>query len=772
MALESLEERCLLSYTEFPVPTPASGLTALTSGPDGNLWFLEFRANQVGKISTDGVFTEYPIPTPNSQPAGLAAGPDGNLWFAEFNGNQIGRITPKGAVTEFPGPTPNSHLEQITAGADGNLWFLDDAGGPGRRGAVGRITPAGDITEFPVVPQLNGGTHRIAAGPDGNVWFAEIGALGRVTPTGDITLFPLHPANIVSGIVAGPDGNVWFTDAEARAVGRMNPTTGKVTAFQVPSGNIPSDITVGPNGNLWFAEQSVRALVNNGIAEVTTDGTFTEFTDPNPGTLPVALANGADGNVFFTDQGRNAIVRFLDDGLPRPLFQPVVTYATDVSPFTVQTADLRGNGTLDLVTGNEFHLIGQTRVPGSVSVLLGNGDGTFGQRVDYPAGNSPRAVAVGNFTGRGILDLVVADEGFFDESGGLRILRGNGDGTFQLAQNILLGRSVFDVVAGDFRHTGHLDLIISTSAGIQELRGNGDGTFQDPVSISTLRGRLTVADFNHDGSLDLAVASSTTVQVFLGHGDGTFALTQEFATGSQFGIVNVLAADLRANGTLDLVLGGAFDGRSQVALGNGDGTFQAPVPVAGFGDFTAGVAVADLTGNGIPDLVLTLSGGVRVLLGNGDGTTFRFGGDFPTGDGVDPFAVAVADLNGDGRPDIVAANSFGGSVGVLINTGAGFGPGTAPGAHHPGAGGRRADGSQLPLPTATHPLAVAARSVPAAASAQAAALAAADSVFATHRGEFASFLLTAAHRKALAQGSGDGLDPLADDLALLASAVS
>jgi hypothetical protein len=153
--------------------------------------------------------------------------------------------------------------------------------------------------------------------------------------------------------------------------------------------------------------------VNNGIAEVTTDGAFTEFTDPNPGALPVSIATGADGNLFFTDQNRNAIVRFLDDGLPRPPFQPVATYVTDVSPFTVQTADLRGNGTLDLVTGNEAHVVpGGTQVRGSVSVLLGNGDGTFQTHVDYQAGFSPRAVAIGDFTGNGIPDLVVAVRAF------------------------------------------------------------------------------------------------------------------------------------------------------------------------------------------------------------------------------------------------------------------------------------------------------------------------------------------------------------------------
>jgi hypothetical protein len=83
--------------TEFPVLTPSGGPGGIAAGPDGNLWFTERNANQIGRITTAGVVTEFVIPTAASQPEGIAAGPDGNLWFTERNGNKIGRITAGGA---------------------------------------------------------------------------------------------------------------------------------------------------------------------------------------------------------------------------------------------------------------------------------------------------------------------------------------------------------------------------------------------------------------------------------------------------------------------------------------------------------------------------------------------------------------------------------------------------------------------------------------------------------------------------------------------------
>ena len=130
-----------LTVNDFPVPVQYTGPQGITAGPDGNLWFTEYAANQIGRITPAGVITEFPIPTTNSGPWGIVAGSDGNLWFTERLGQSIGRITPTGVLTEFPDPA-HSPLS-IAAGADGNLWFTSGS-------KICRITPTGSITEFPV----------------------------------------------------------------------------------------------------------------------------------------------------------------------------------------------------------------------------------------------------------------------------------------------------------------------------------------------------------------------------------------------------------------------------------------------------------------------------------------------------------------------------------------------------------------------------------------------------------------------------------------------
>jgi streptogramin lyase len=102
--------------TEYPIPTAGSIPLHITAGPDGALWFTEYRGNKIGRITTAGVITEYPVPTASSYVARISSGPDGTLWFTEPGADKIGRITTAGVITEYPVPTASSNVDDITAG--------------------------------------------------------------------------------------------------------------------------------------------------------------------------------------------------------------------------------------------------------------------------------------------------------------------------------------------------------------------------------------------------------------------------------------------------------------------------------------------------------------------------------------------------------------------------------------------------------------------------------------------------------------------------------
>jgi streptogramin lyase len=147
------------TVTEYPVPTPNALLIRITAGPDGALWFAEYFGNKIGRITVTGQVTEYPIPSapPLDTPAGqlmtsgplqVAVGPDRALWFTEFNANQIGRLTTDGQFTEYPVPTPKSSPYQIVAGPDGALWFTENDGNK-----IGRLA----LVTAPGLPNTGGG---------------------------------------------------------------------------------------------------------------------------------------------------------------------------------------------------------------------------------------------------------------------------------------------------------------------------------------------------------------------------------------------------------------------------------------------------------------------------------------------------------------------------------------------------------------------------------------------------------------------------------------
>jgi len=213
--------------------------------------------------------------------------------------------------------------------------------------------------------------------------------------------------------------------------------------------------------------------------------------------------------------------------------------------------------------------------------------------VSYPLGGGPPAVAVGDFTGTGVADLVVAN------GTSVSVFLGKGDGTFAPAQNYAVDGGAESVAVGDFNNDGKLDIITVDYSGfgngstVSVLLGNGNGTFQPalnygvPAGIPQSANLLAVGDFNKDGKLDVAVAgnvytgggyySTPYVNVLIGNGAGGFSADNSYALPSgAYGwevADGVAVGDFTGNGNLDLAVG--TDSGVDVLLGNGDGTFGA-----------------------------------------------------------------------------------------------------------------------------------------------------------------------------------------------------
>ena len=299
--------------------------------------------------------------------------------------------------------------------------------------------------------------------------------------------------------------------------------------------------------------------------------------------------------------------------------------------------------------------------------FLGNGDGTFQTAVSYPVG--PKSgldnVVVADFNGDGKPDLAVSVAG--NES--ISIFLGNGDGTFQTATTIPSMWGAQWIAAGDFNGDGKVDLAVLTLLGIQIFLGKGDGTFTAPglftyYSVDAGTGAIAVADFNGDHKLDLAVVNQngSTVSVLRGNGDGTFQAKVDYTAGNT--LVSITAGDFNGDGKPDLAVvdfgSSSVAGDVAILLGNGDGSFQAAVsyPVAKNPQF---VTIGDFNGDGIPDLAIAKGAVLQrlsVLLGNGDGS---FQAPWTFGVGSDPTAAVAADFNLDGKMDIASANSASGN---------------------------------------------------------------------------------------------------------------
>jgi hypothetical protein len=522
------------------------------------------------------------------------------------------------------------------------------------------------------------------------------------------------PVILTATVTAGNSpisaGLVLFCEATAKFC-ENNSALG-IAQMSFPAATASVKIGSGPVGNhsykaVFRANDNYASSVSNTVtyAVIGTYGSSTMLA--SSGTIGNYSLQGTVTGAGSLDTGPTGSISFLDTstgnnllGTENLIVKTLSTTFVQIPPFAIgvnpqkttraeaiASAYLDSDNNLDVVT-SDFQT--DRTQPSTISVLLGNGDGTFKAKVNYPGcivGQSAVQIVLADFNRDGITDIALGCTDAIPGStgvpsvpgvnGGLVILLGSGGGAFQTPVYYPTGDAA-SIAIGDFNSDGILDIALTdnSQSNVVIFLGDGTGKFlQQPTPLVTLAHAhgIVVSDFNMDGKDDIAFAVDTLVPnsrlsdlyLSLGNGDGTFQIpgppvaTQigEFLTSGDTNaddfpdIVSTTVSQPPTSNSNPDIGNSLF-----VLLGNGQGAFQISTYVA---DIPSDPNLADVNGDGIPDIIAGGSTGVLVYQGNGNGTFQPYqepslggvGSEFPF-----TYAVNAGDYNNDGNADLIGTD--------------------------------------------------------------------------------------------------------------------